>query len=256
MKLGVCCSLKDAALVKQIGYDYFECTFCSVAEMSDEEFEAFRTEVHQLGFFPEAMNVMLPGTMRLTGDHADHEAIRPYLETGFRRAAQVKMKSVVFGSGDARNLPKGFTDRAKGYDQIVDYTRMAGEIAARYGCVIAVEPLSFPYANIVNFIAEGVYVAQRVNMPESVRSLADYYHMLLNKEPLSMLYAHGAYLQHCHISAPTREFPAPQDRHNYEPFFAALKAVGFRGRLSIEANAQGPLEQVAKAAFDHLKPLI
>ena len=42
MKFGICVgNLEEAAVVKQLGYDYFEFPFSKFADMSDEDFEAF-----------------------------------------------------------------------------------------------------------------------------------------------------------------------------------------------------------------------
>ena len=256
MKLGVCCPLSEAAVAKTIGFDYFECTFSGLAQMSDDEFRIFKETVDKLEFYPLAMNVMLTGDFRITGNEADHEKARPFLEKGFARAAEVKTQSVVFGSGRARNLPDGFTDRAKAYDQIVDFSILAGKIAGKNGIRIAVEPLSFSEANIINFVPEAAYIAERANLP-GVSFLADYYHMAKNKESVSVIHTYGSQLEHCHISEPfKRTYPSPLDSHDYSLFINALKAVGYNKKVSIEASDKRGFAIAAKEAHDCLRPLM
>jgi len=253
MKLGICCPLEDAADAKAAGFDYFEPMFRSFIDMTDDEFAAFKAKVEELDFYPLATNVMLPAHAKVTGEEARHGDIRPMLELAFARAEQVGMKSVVFGSSAARNLPDGFTDRGRGYDQITDYVIMAGGIAARHNCVIAVEPLSFREANIVNFVAEAAYIAQRANHP-NVRALADYFHMTNNREPLSTLYAHGAFLQHCHVPPPgVRSYTTGIEEYDYKPFFDALKGVGYFENVSVEGRLRGTMAEEGKRVCEMLR---
>ncbi|MGI5898509.1 MAG: sugar phosphate isomerase/epimerase family protein [Christensenellales bacterium] len=255
MKFGICCGIESAALVKEMGYDYFECTFSGIGNMTDEEFEDFKNKVFELDFYPEAMNVMLPGKFRLTGDEADLAPVVPFLEKAFARAAQLKTAVVVFGSGGARNVPEGF-DKAKAWDQLVEYLNIAGDIAAKNGVNIAIEPLRFGESNIVNLVAEGAYLAARVNKP-SVRCLADYYHVAMNEESCEGIPAFGHRLEHCHIARKEgRAYPLPTDDQDYMPFFSALKAAGYDKRLSVEGTAYNGIDQDGPKSLKLMKELI
>ena len=255
MKFGICTSIDNAALVKQMGYDYFECTFSGVGKMPDDEFESFKAKVFELDFYPEAMNVMLPGTFHLTGEEADLAPVIPYLEKTFARAAQVKTEVVVFGSGGARGVPDGF-DRAKAWDQLVEYLNVAGDIAAKNGIVIAIEPLRFGECNIVNLVAEGAYLAARVNKP-SVRCLADYYHVATNEEDCEAIPAFGHRLEHCHIARKEgRAYPLPTDDQSYAPFFDALKAAKYCKRLSVEGTSYNGMENDGPKSLELMKSLL
>ncbi len=254
MLFGVCCSIDQAKIAKKIGFDYFECTLSSVGQMTDEEFSVFKQKADSLAFYPLAMNVMLPGTFRLTGDEADHETPLLFLEKAYSRAAEVKTESIVFGSAGARNLPKGFTDVKRAYDQLESFTVQAGDLARNNGIKLAIEPLSFKESNIINLVSEAMYLAERVNHP-NVKILADYYHMVCNKESVSSIHAFGHNLEHCHIAeAKNRAYPDPSDGQDYSLFFSALKDVGYQGKVSLEAGDNRSFEEAAKTSFDYLKP--
>lgn len=255
MKFGVCCLPEQAEIVQSIGFDFFEMNFANTAQMSDEAFAKTADAVQALSIRPLAMNIMLSGSFRLTGDAADPEKTKPFLQKGFQRAALLGTKTVVFGSGGARNLPEGDTDRRRAYDQIVTFADLAGSLAAKHGLVIAVEPLAFQEANIVNLLAEAAYIAHRVGR-ENVRILADLYHMAENREPPQVLLDHGASLQHCHVACKgSRTFPEPDDGHDYESYFAALRQVGYEGTMSIEGNAPTEFAAKAKASLTYLRKM-
>lgn len=257
MKFGICLSsLEQAEQIKAMGYDYFECGFASVADMSEEEFQAFKAKIHEMEFFPEAMNVMVPGRYRITGAEADIEAIRPFLEKGFKRGSEVGLQTVVFGSGGARNLPEGFTDYERAYQQLEDYLKMAGVIAAKYGVTIAIEPLRFGESNIVNLVSEGAYLAARTNHP-SVRVLADYYHVARNKEDCESIVGFAHRMEHCHIACENgRTYPLPEDGQDYSPFFRALITAGYDKRVSIEGSIVNTLEEDAPRSLALMKNYI
>ena len=253
MLFGVCCSIDQAEIAKKTGFDYFECTLSSVGQMTDEEFSVFKQKIDTLDFYPLAMNVMLPGTFRLTGDEADHETPLHFLEKAYSRAAAVKTESIVFGSAGARNLPEGFTDVKRAYDQLESFAVQAGDLAKQNNIKLAIEPLSFRESNIINLVSEAMYLAERVNHP-NVKILADYYHMVCNKDSVSAIRAFGQSLEHCHIAeAKSRAYPAPSDGQDYSPFFLALKDAGYQGKVSLEAGDDRPFEEAVRTSFDYLK---
>ncbi len=159
---------------------------------------------------------------------------------------------IVFGSSGAKNVPESFPyDRA--WEQIVQAMRIAAPIAAQYGITIVIEPLNQKEANIVLSGAEGLKLAREIDRP-SVQLLIDYYHMALeNESPDILLEARDA-IRHTHISTvPTRAYPIAVEP-GYLPFFANLKAIGYGGRVSIEAKSEN-FEEDAAAALAVLRQL-
>jgi len=240
-------------MLKSLGYDYFEGRFSGLGAMEETAFADFERKAVSLDFYPEAMNLMLPGTFRLTGETADLSPVKTFLQTAFKRARLVGTKVVVFGSGGARDLPGGFTDRGRAYAQLVDFLRMAGGLAEASGIEIAIEPLRFAESNIVNLYVEGVYLAARTGLP-NVRCLADYYHMTMNDEDMEGIARLGGRLAHCHIArARVRAYPLPDDGQDYSPLFNALKAAGYSARVSIEGNPENGMEADAAKALELLR---
>lgn len=241
MRFGVCAPPEQTTAYLDAGIDYVEWPMSrTVGEMDDRAFAELLALAERLPVVPETWNVMLPGTLKVVGPEADHDAMRAYLERAFARAATVGGKVVVFGSGGARTSPEGWSldDAARQFD---DACRVAGEVAAAHGLTIAIEPLRRAETNLINGVASAVAVAERVAMP-SVRALSDLYHVMEEGEPLADTAAAGAMLAHAHVAEPhSRHLPQPGASEDaYTAFFGALRDAGYDGRVSLECRESTP----------------
>ncbi|MBQ2817685.1 MAG: sugar phosphate isomerase/epimerase [Clostridia bacterium] len=253
MKFGIAVPVDKASILKKLGYDYFEPSFGALGKMTDDDYKVFCDDVAKCGLIPEAMNMMLIGGLKVVGEEVDLSKVKDFLELTFARAANVGTKTVVFGSGGARNVPVGF-ERAKAYDQIEDFLKMAGPIAEKNGCTIAIEPLNYASCNIINTVGEAAFVAARVDHP-AVRILGDYFHMGDNKEDCEGIYAFAHRLEHMHIGRHvTRLYPFIGDGCDYTPFMGNLKKAGYNKRVSIEGSFND-FEADSAKALELLKSL-
>ena len=260
MRLGICLySVDSLPIAKKVGFEYFEFPFLKIVAMSDEEFEHFHNVIHELQFFPEVIVKMFSDTQHLTGDNVDIEALRAYCKKGFERCSKIGVKGFVFGSNPARNLPDGFTDRKKAYDQLYDFLMMMSDMAEPYGYQFFIEPLMVrnfdgkTSTNILALIGEAVYMALRVNR-KSVKIMVDYYHSTYNDENMQIIPLIGPLLKHIHFSTLDRKYPAAGDGGNYDEFFSMLNQAGYEGRVTIEANTPENYEEAAIIAIERLKP--
>lgn len=235
MKFGVCTGVVDVDRIKAAGFDYFECSFAGWTTQSEEEFKLAKKKIEEIQFYPEAMNGMLPGELKVVGENADLKALEDFMKIGFARAAEVGTKVVVFGSGKARSVPAGCA-RATAYEQIDAFLNLANDCAAPYGINIAIEPLSFKECNILNTVSEAAFVCGRVERPH-VRVLADYFHVGQNNENPESIVGFAHRMEHCHIANPiTRQIMKFDDGFDYSPFFNALKKAGYDKRVSFEGR--------------------
>ena len=239
MRIGLCAPANEAARAKAAGCEYIELNFTSVARMSEEEFAQTKAALEEAGLRSEAMNCFIPGDFNLY-TLEDGGALRDYIRGGMARAAALGTEVVVFGSAGARKLPAG-VQKAEGIEHLLPWFRMAGELAAEAGLTVVIEPLSYREDNAVNTLREGIALMRAAGLP-GLRVLADMYHMGENGEDLADVILAGADLRHCHIARPAgRKYPMPGDGYDYAPFFAALRQIGYPGRLSIEASpVNGP----------------
>ena len=142
-------------------------------------------------------------------------------------------------------MPEGFS-REKAKDQILAFLKMTGEIFAPHGITLAVELFNQRETNILHLVSEAAAYCREVGHP-AVRLVADSYHMAVEREPWDDLIGAGEWLAHAHIAELTgRKAPSLKD-YDFRPFFGKLKAAGYRGRVSIEAEWDDLRGQASKA---------
>lgn len=250
IRLGVCAPVDMIDLLAQIGYDYIELNLSGVAAMSDAEYETAKQRVEKAPVKAEAFNVMLPGTLRVTGPEVNAAALHEYLDKAFARAKGLGGEVIVFGSAGARNVPEGFPIDVA-WRQIVNYLRIAERHATDHDIMIAIEPLRRQESNIINLVSEAAAVASIAQLPH-VGVLGDTYHMAMGAEPFSSLTLAGSLLKHVHVANPIgRIFPKEGDGEDYGALFAALRAGKYESRVSVEGGADD-FETDARAAYNVL----
>ena len=252
MKIGICTTPDMLPAAKRIGFDYAELSLSAAAALSEEDFTALFVAVRENGLPVEAMNMLFPGSIKLVGPEADLDAAQAYLAKAFPRAQALGAEVVVFGSGRARMIPDGVA-AADAQKALAAAAQLAGAEAAKYNLTIVMEPLNRGETNSVNSLAEGKAIVDAVNRP-NVRLLADYYHMAVEKEPMTEIAAAGS-LTHTHIARGAgRTYPLAKSEDDYEGFFRALSDIHYAGRMSIEGGTQD-FEADAPAALTFLRAL-
>lgn len=232
--------LRDAATLAACGYDYIEPGLSKTLALPDPERQEQLGRMSAARISVETANWFLPGAdIKLTGPSVDKVRINDFLERSLALAEQLGVKVIVFGSPGARSFPQGFP-RERAWDQLKEFLRTAGGIieAHGYGMVIGIEPLRKPESNIVNTVAEAARLAREVNHPK-VRIIVDFYHLAFeNEDPDAILDAKDL-IVHLQIAEPSgRGFPREEaGEARYRQFFDNLLKIGYKGRISIEANS-------------------
>jgi sugar phosphate isomerase/epimerase len=246
MRFGICASVENARAVKEAGYDYVELTVLDALRPldADDPTPAISRKLDEAGISCESMNILLPGSLKVTGPEVNREKLLSYMRTVGERAERLGVKTLVFGSGGSRGVPDGFSfEKAK--VQILWFLKAAGDILGTHKITLALEPLDKWDSNIIQLVSEGACYVREVRHP-AVRLLADSYHMDVEKEPWTDLLGVGDILAHVHISEPDRKVPGTTD-YDFTPFFTNLKKAGYKGRVSIEAEWNNVPEQARKA---------
>lgn len=253
IRLGVCTDVKNINEIAEIGFDYLEFSLARLASFTEEEFKETCRIVDNAPIKVEACNGMLPGDIKVVGEQVNAQVIHDYLDKAFARARRLGAKVVVFGSGASRRVPDGF-DTGVAWRQIGNFLRMVQRHAMENDITVVIEPLRSVECNIMNFVSEATLMASLIQMP-NIAVLADTYHMAMGSEPLSALGMAGSQLKHVHIAnAIGRKYPKAGDGERYDDIFAALKEIGYEGRVSIEAGC-GDFPKEARQAFEVLNAL-
>lgn len=244
---GACRPMSDAKLMASVGYDFWENGVGSALNPSEGE-EWWKRQRDQILAQPiplRSCNGFLPGKFRLTGPQADFAPALEYAERALRRANEVGVKTVVFGSGGARNVPCVFgpdqkerADIERGYVQYADFCRELCRRVADLETTIVIEPLRPNESNIINYVWQGVQICQDVDSPR-LRQLADIFHMMMGRESAASIVQAGDLLRHCHVANyGDRKFPGsdPAAVDRLRPYFDALRTIGYTGGVSCECG--------------------
>jgi D-psicose/D-tagatose/L-ribulose 3-epimerase len=209
----------------------------AVATLSDEYYARLRERVRALRVPVRAANSFFPSALKITGPEIDPVAQTAYARRCLDRLSELGIRIVVFGSGGARRVPEGFS-RDEAMTQLVAFGRRVADEAAPRGITVVLEPLRRQESNIVNSVAEGLAIVRAVDRP-AFRILSDFYHLAEEKEDPAVLREAGDLLRHVHIANPKgRVFPKRPDEADYAPFVRALRDIGYRGGVSVEARTE------------------
>ena len=238
MRYAICSN--DPAMIadsREAGFDYVEVSVPNFVKPFEPE-EAFGETLasyRAAGLPIESANLFLPRELRCTGpDAVPMERLAEYAETVCRRLAAAGVPILVFGSGGARKLPEGWP-KEKADEQFVALLSRIGPIAERHGVRIAVEPLARVECNYINTVDEGAALARASGSP-AVGVLADCYHWARNGEGAETILAAKDRLIHAHLATmPNRKAPGVEP-YDFVPFFRALAAAGYDGRVTVEGR--------------------
>ena len=253
MKFGLCTSLDNLKLTSNMGYDYIEPAVAGIAAMEEDDFLKAVENVKNSPIKCEVCNILFRPGIHLTSSEYDEEEIKAYLDRAFSRIVQLGTHTVVFGSGGARRVPPE-VDLARARKQFLRAAGVVGEMAAKYNLIIALEPLNKKETNLINTVREGIELVRELNHP-NVKLLADFYHMRMENEPMSILEEAGDILFHLHIAKGVdRTYPRSSAEDIYGEFFKVLKKIGYNKGISVEGRTEN-IDEDGSAALKVLKEL-
>ena len=239
MTFGICTSIDNASHARAAGWDYLEPSAQQLLKgtVADEAWSGIETTGPDLPV--RAVNMLVPAAMKITGPDVNLETLRQYMERVSRRAKDLGVGILVFGSGGARQVPEGF-DRERAKHQILDFGRISAELAAKNGVTIVLEPLNRGECNIINTIAEAMEYVRQINHP-NLQCLLDTYHFWMESEPLENLIKVMSSVRHVHVADKDgRVPPGESGTSDYEPIFRVLRRFDYRGSISVEASKFEP----------------
>ncbi|HVT89046.1 MAG TPA: sugar phosphate isomerase/epimerase family protein [Tepidisphaeraceae bacterium] len=251
MLFGICTPVEHSAAVRAAGWDFVEERVDQLIQglISDDQWQGGARAAKSV--MPIlAANVLVPPVLKITGPEADPQRLLEYMKLVVSRSANMGIKTLVFGSGGARNVPDGF-DRNHAKAQIIDFLKMTAPLIQARGITLAIEHLNHKECNIINSISEAMTYVRELNHP-SIQCLADTFHFWLNSESLDSLAEALPSIVHVHVSDRDRSAPGFSRKEDYRPFFAILKSGGYYGPISVEANWPD-MPQTAAGVLEYIK---
>jgi sugar phosphate isomerase/epimerase len=142
MEFGVCTDTASARALAAAGFGFIELNVQAhlKPEAAEREFAGELRKIEASPLPCAAANCFIPGHLKITGPAVDKARLEAYVSTAMARAGHAGIRTIVFGSGSARQVPDGF-DRARAWAQLVDFCGMAAPWAGRHGVTLVVEPL-------------------------------------------------------------------------------------------------------------------
>ena len=243
MRYAICSSdpvqISDA---REAGFDYVEAWAPALTKPGESEsaFDDAAAEILRGGLPVESVNGFIVQGLVCIGPDADHGKIAAYADEVLRRLAKAGGSVCVFGSGWARNIPEGWP-REKAEEQFASLLAVLGPIASSHGVKIAVEPLRAAECNLVNTVDEAARFAHAVGSP-AVGALADSFHWTQNGETADTILAAKDCFFHSHVATAAARKAPGMEPCDFSPFFRALAAIGYDGRMSVEGTMppEGP----------------
>jgi sugar phosphate isomerase/epimerase len=253
MKYGISTSIDKSQALRDAGWDYIEENVQQLlcGQTADDQW-AGATRVAQSALPVEVGNCLVPGNLPIVGERVDEAALQRYMNAVLRRAGQLKIGQLVFGSGGARQVPDGF-DRDRAKQQILAFLQNSVRPAESAGVVIVIEPLRRQECNIINSVGEAMSYVQQIDHP-AVQCLVDSYHFWQEGDSLDDLRAAMPWISHVHLADKDgRVAPGLSGTADYRPFFRVLKEGGYDGRMSFEGNAFVDFAVTAPKVLQYIK---
>jgi len=235
MRFGICAKAQQSDELRSAGADFVEENIQSFLQGSTDDAQWDGIKIAKASSLPILVgNSMVPGDLKIVGPEVDFETLRKYVAKVVERAQRIGIKTLVFGSGAARNVPDGF-DRQRAIGQIVTFCSMTAELCGRAGLMLVAEPLNRGECNIINTVSEAITFVKLVNH-RSFQCLVDSYHFWIENEPLESLEKAMPSIRHVHVADKDRRVaPGESGTADYRPFFAVLKRANYQGAVCVEA---------------------
>ncbi len=248
VSVGVCTSWENSTLAKQAGCSFIEEGVGKIL-MPDKPVDLFNqqlislTQSQPLGV--RSFIYFLPGEMKVVGPNVNHEAIITYASVAFERAKKVGAKTVVFGSGKAREIPSGF-EKSMAREQMISLCKLLAPAAARHNIILAVEQLNRSETNFLNLMEETGDIVTNVGHP-NFQMVCDIYHALRENDDPQQIIKFKKHIVHCHIAEKEERTPPGTKGDDFTPYFRALKKIKYKGGLSLECRFKNMEDEIGKA---------
>jgi sugar phosphate isomerase/epimerase len=225
------------SLMKAAGYKWFVdaiSSHFSPRAVKEDAWPAKLKQINALSTKLYAVNIFLPGNLKVVGHDVNEEAIQAYADTVFRRVNAAGVRMIIWGSAGSRRVPEGF-DHATAKAQFISIAKKLAAQARRYEIQLVLESLNHTETNFINRVSEIIEIAEKVNEP-NFRICVDIYHMLMEDEGPDIILKTGKYLVHCDIAEKVGRTPPGTNGDDFTPYLRALKAVGYKSKITMECN--------------------
>jgi sugar phosphate isomerase/epimerase len=246
---------KAASLVAEAGFDALEISPWIPRKLTHTRVNSLKTALRRNGLAFSGFTSLYPPEMTLASPSVAYRRRNIFCTERLIELAQsLDGKLLVWGSGRARNIPKGVPFR-KGYAWLVELLRESGRTADQMNIKIAIEPLNRFESTIIHNVSEALSLAKLVNQ-RSVGVVYDTFHTSLEEDSFTKpILLAGEQLAAVHVSDCNRKIPG-KGHIDFPPIFHALKKVRYDGYITLEAILGRNLRQDLVLARKYLEHMI
>ena len=219
-----------ARLAAHAGFDYMEYNVAYLMSLRPDALDALCRINRTLDTPIETANGYFPVGLSLYRN--SWTEIEDYVAESLRRMALLGVDTVVFGSGNARNIPDGM-DTEQASVILTRFLHLLLHYCRNHGVTPVIEPLNHHDCNCLCTLADGADFILRNDLSD-LGLMADSFHMHIENESTDHLTRYASLIRHIHICDNDRHFCGRTDREHPDAFLHALISSGYCSRISLE----------------------
>ncbi len=255
-EIGIVQDYENDSLLHSSGYKFLiesNAKISSPLKVDDQQFQKNASAIRKLKTTLLAVNLFIPGELKVVGPTVDEAAVLNYTEKVLQRCQALNIHMITWGSGGSRRLPDGF-DPQRAKEQFITIARKVAMQAARYQITLALENLNSTETNFITTLADALDVVKKVDHP-NFRLCADIYHMLKENEPAGVIEKGKGYIVHCEIAEKENRTPPGTMNDDFRAYLRALKKIHYKGKIVLECRWNN-LPREAPLAYQALQKQI
>ena len=235
IRLGVKARPCDVAAAAEAGFDYVELDLNALYAMDEDDYRRMAAEMEARELYAEVVCGILPKDVRVVGEGVSSKRIHEALDRSFEAARALGAELVIFDCPEARRVPADF-DPATACRQLGNFIRVLQAYAADAGVRAALLPLRRSVTDLMRYVSEATLISAMLRL-DRVGVAASMYNMAMEAESICALNGAGSLLWHARVSNVLgNRAPKPGDGEAYADFFTRLRAIGYAGRVTCEAD--------------------
>ncbi len=255
-EIGIAQSMENDSILTASGFRYLieSTSKCfSPLKVTEQQFQENLSSIKKLKISLFAVNLFIPGELKVVGPAVDEATILAYTEKVFQRCKIANVKMITWGSGGSRRLPDGF-DPIKAKEQFIYIARKIATQAVQYDVTLALENLNSTETNFITTLQEALDIVKQVDHP-NFRLCADIYHMMKENEDPAIIEKGRGYIIHCEIAEKEKRTPPGTSGDDFRPYLKELREIKYKGKIILECRWEN-LALQALLAFQEIEKQI
>lgn len=249
---------KVISIISQSSFDYLELGIPWLNEKENSvQIELLQQIINEKNIKIGSYCSLFPPELKTVGPHVQWDEVTEYVTTVFRNCNILGGEIIVYGSGQSRLIPEGYS-LGKAEDDFLRILSILSDIISKnnYSLKIAVEPLNKKECNFINSIMEADLLVRKVDS-SNIGILVDTYHgFMQDGDFLSDIPFVADNLFHVHIAQPEdRGWPGhliTSDKFQFFKLFEILNKNNYNGNMTVECLFSN-LEKEIHKCVNHLQ---